>query len=1007
VVLRAEHWRAATHSNRQGEPELFSISSGVAPGSARAVLRAVAVTLIACGVLTVCAWAKPLASSAATYTWTGSAPASEPNWSKSANWGGVAPPEEPLIRLVGEEGELYEKNLVFPKLSGCAFQTDACENPHNDRQGQFVHSMTFGCETYDLSGEQLTLTSALTASCAESAYIHFKLPMTVEHAQTWQLEGGVGENVTEFNSEGSIYSKAALHVNLKNNAFLYVYNDVETSAIEVEGFGTNLLPLSLLGGSLNANGKPVTLRNAGLYGTGTVGELLAVDGSMTLSSTLRVVGNATLERTKLSLETERGFTSGIDASGLVDLNGATLSFGGVERCPEPGEEFTLVKGSAVSGGFDVLTPAVSCGGEGKSVAIEIRYTGSSVIAVVPLPGPPPPLGPPVNTSPAVVAGIGSLRGNAPTYECRSGWSGSGSITTTATWLRDGSPVISQAASYPYIATSADAGQQLSCTVSASSAYGSASSSSAAVAVPGYWPPAVRLGQITTNEVKHACLLTTRQQGVRRCDEPRTCLEGEVVPGSVPVQYYRFVYYATTYHNLHTVQAPPLRPGPVEACVGEGQSPPDTSRPEYVAYEHWAYYLEAYDGSVAIKSPVETFLSGGAAIPPGWGPPSKPRVKIECPSSCAAIVRETVAGLPFIHFTTAQRGTEEGTLEVTRFVPASGQFEGAVNWDIYGKDMTFEGSLREGLAYLSFHSTVSPGTLGTHYFDFKLGGAIFYNGFPGGYSSGLEGPLEGGGKWVVCFSSTAGTNCPGAPNAETKAIAKNLSDGSGYIGVAAAILPGVDALDAGLAIFGVVTNAIAEDPPDPSYKQLERPRHLRAVVIRAGHGISRTAAKAATAVLNTLRKAAGYGQALVNAAQRLQGAMQAHQHQWMKRHLTAAITYAQSMASQCRALAQLLNTDRTLLSRSPLATFRLSAGQISRLTGYVRRHGLPARAVRELRELGLTPAMINNARKLTATTPHKSITPIHELLSPAFNESLMQLADHLEEYAETLATSAHR
>jgi hypothetical protein len=338
------------------------------------VLCALALTVFACGVLTVCAWAKPSASFAATYTWTGSAPLNEQNWSNSANWGGVAPPEEPIIRLAGEEGELYEKNLVFPALSSCAFQTDACENSHNDRRGQFVHSMTFGCLGTYVSGEQLTLTSTLTASCAESTYIHFNLPLELEHAQTWKLEGGVGENVTEFNSESAIHSEAPLHINLANGAYLYIYNDVETSAIEVAGFGTGP-ELVLLGGSLNASGKPVTLTNAGLYGNGTVGELLAVESNMRLSSTLHVDGNATLERTKLSLETERHFTSGIAASGQVDLNGSTLSFGGGEYCPEPGEEFTLVTGNAVNGRLDVLTPELKCGGEGKSVAVEIRILG--------------------------------------------------------------------------------------------------------------------------------------------------------------------------------------------------------------------------------------------------------------------------------------------------------------------------------------------------------------------------------------------------------------------------------------------------------------------------------------------------------------------------------------------------------------------------------------------------------------------------------------------------------
>ena len=96
-------------------------------------------------------------ASATTYTWTGSAPVADPDWSRGANWGGVELPEEPSIRLVEEEGELFEKNLVFPELGACDSATEACANSHNDRSGQYVHSLSFGCGSYGISGDPITL----------------------------------------------------------------------------------------------------------------------------------------------------------------------------------------------------------------------------------------------------------------------------------------------------------------------------------------------------------------------------------------------------------------------------------------------------------------------------------------------------------------------------------------------------------------------------------------------------------------------------------------------------------------------------------------------------------------------------------------------------------------------------------------------------------------------------------------------------------------------------------
>jgi hypothetical protein len=683
--------------------------------------------------------------------------------------------------------------------------------------------------------------------------------------------------------------------------------------------------------------------------------------------------------------------------------------------------FTWLRdGTAVTAPSLASDYAVVPADEGQHLACRVTATNSagsitatSESVLVGAPIPPPPGGPPVNTSPPVVTAIYPARGNDPTYLCPSSWSGTSPILVTVTWLRDGAVVSSLPDYQPYIASASDAGHQLSCTATATNSEGSTSATSASGEVPGYWQPAVRLLPMPINEVREPCY---RFLGSSTCDAPTIYFAGEIIPGSKPVTQYEFRYAPLTYtsplcdsygQNCLPSQKevggsnPPT--GPIQACVGQCP-PPYGTVSRLPAFQRWVYYLEAKDGITDTKSTPETYLSGGLINPQQWEPAKELSLTLECPSSCPGIETQANFGVhaPF-------RGTETATIKVTNFNRANGYFEGTVQFSAWaGGSPKVHGQLAEGLANLNFETSLGPIT--SAFRNFNLGGAITYAGVnfdtTNGYSSKFEGTTGNGGKWVVCSGSAAGSNCPGRPNAETKAVAGNLSSGADIIGLGFATIPGLDLIDIGVGVVGVVTDLIAHDPPDPAYARIAVPPKLRPVVIRPGPRLSRRAAATGTRVLNGLREVAGYGEALLNAVQRMQGAIRARQRAWVARQTGAAIKYSLDMAKQCRSLAQALNSTRTVLSHSAIGRLRLSAKQVARGIQSVRRHGLPSRVMTELRTMGFTPEMIRSARQLVADSPHHAVAPFAGLLAPAFSEHLVQLANQLEEYAKTLATSPH-
>ncbi len=156
----------------------------------------------------------------------------------------------------------------------------------------------------------------------------------------------------------------------------------------------------------------------------------------------------------------------------------------------------------------------------------------------------------------------------------------------------------------------------------------------------------------------------------------------------------------------------------------------------------------------------------------------------------------------------------------------------------------------------------------------------------------------------------------------------------------------------------------------------------------------------------LLRAAATGQALLDAVQRYQGALQAGNRTWVVRQVDAALKYGHQLTALCRRLAIELRADHRVLASSPLGKRDIPPREINRLLRSARAHGLPAAIASELRLLGVAPATIRRARKLLpAKAPRGMTSRLGPLLTTNFRSNLQALANNLDLYLAGLAQVA--
>jgi hypothetical protein len=179
------------------------------------------------------------------------------------------------------------------------------------------------------------------------------------------------------------------------------------------------------------------------------------------------------------------------------------------------------------------------------------------------------------------------------------------------------------------------------------------------------------------------------------------------------------------------------------------------------------------------------------------------------------------------------------------------------------------------------------------------------------------------------------------------------------GIALAILVG---FGAGWGLVGVYAKIAGDDPPDPNYKQLFRPRVPRVASVPSGQGISPSAARALDRVIANRLRAGAYGLAWIRSIEKAQGADKARDKTWARRHRKAAAGYAREAARTLERDKSLSTTALRELARGGFEDTRVTLAQARQSLQRIRQQGLPPETTRVLRAAGVDEARIAAYRK---------------------------------------------
>ena len=174
------------------------------------------------------------------------------------------------------------------------------------------------------------------------------------------------------------------------------------------------------------------------------------------------------------------------------------------------------------------------------------------------------------------------------------------------------------------------------------------------------------------------------------------------------------------------------------------------------------------------------------------------------------------------------------------------------------------------------------------------------------------------------------------------------------GLALAILLG---FGAGWGLVGVYAKIAGDDPPDPRYKELFRPRVPRVASVATGHGISPAAARALDRVIANRLHAGAYGLAWIRSIEKAQGAEKARDKSWAKRQRKAAAGYAREAAKALERDKSLSTVALRELERGGFVDTEVTLAQARQWQQRVRQQGLPVDITRALRSAGVDDARI--------------------------------------------------
>jgi hypothetical protein len=355
--------------------------------------------VVAIALAVLCVGAQSAAASD-TYTWTGSSSAA---WSNPDNWQGGAAPSGSVSTLdfpdVSASGELDTTNDVAGISVNAIDVTDATAAAH-DQTG------------IELAGDRLILGAGglqATTSSSTDAPAIISLPITMDAAQTWSIDGGpygTGEVGLDY-----LVGDYPLTVDFADGGTL----DLEPAFDSDDGSDVGEVTItgadsSQTGLNAAANGTVATGQASQLNGSGALQITdAALDGDlqigMSVNSTggllypdpgFSVAGSVSLDAAsaaEFAISNGDGApaSSRIYAQGNVNLGGSTLALVSDETandCPilPDGTVLTLVSSAtAVTGTFanvpNGTDVTMSCGVRSQPV-LQINYTATSVTATV-------------------------------------------------------------------------------------------------------------------------------------------------------------------------------------------------------------------------------------------------------------------------------------------------------------------------------------------------------------------------------------------------------------------------------------------------------------------------------------------------------------------------------------------------------------------------------------------------------------------------------------------------
>lgn len=209
---------------------------------------------------------------------------------------------------------------------------------------------------------------------------------------------------------------------------------------------------------------------------------------------------------------------------------------------------------------------------------------------------------------------------------------------------------------------------------------------------------------------------------------------------------------------------------------------------------------------------------------------------------------------------------------------------------------------------------------------------------------------------------------------------------------------------GVGLGGVGAKICGDDPPDPKYKELFRPRFPRLTPVRAGADITVAAAAGLNRMIENRSRAGAYMIAWIRSIEKAQGADRDADKTWARRHRMAAAGFAREAAKALERDTALSTTARQALQASG---FTETATTIAKARRYQRRvgvAGLPPELARALAASGVGAARIAAYKNAIVSLDPKLVEGVGvfgNITDPRLSQANTRMISTLRRSARTL------